>query len=256
MSCAPHRGGRAALALALALGASPALVQAAPRVDALRAQAQGGSASASAQYALAQHYGGATGEALDLRQAFGYLRQAAAQGHGPAQSDLGFLYFNGNGQVPKDLAQSFLWFGKAARQGVVVAQCMLGDFYQGGWGGARQDFAQAVQWYRRTATTQDRCAPKSQFALYTSYASGQGVRKDPQAALTWLQRAAAAGHPRAQYTLGRAYQQGQGVPRDAELAREWLRKSREGVAPHEDDEHDEAHAQANGHDHGHRRASP
>ncbi|KQP20873.1 MAG: sel1 repeat family protein [Variovorax paradoxus] len=194
--------------------------------------------SAQVLYAQARHYAGLTGQVVDLAQAHAFLRQAAERGHVPAQVDLGYLYLDGNAQVPKDATAAFHWFRTAAGQGAVSAQCMLGDFYANGWGGARKDPAEAMRWYRRTAATDAPCASRSQYALYRAYADGAGVRRDMAAAIAWLQQAAEAGNPRAQRALGRAYDRGEGVARDPALARVWLRKSREGVAPHDDHEHD------------------
>lgn len=206
---------------------------------ALACAAQAGPAPAAQPlYAQARHYAGLTGQVVDLAQAHAYLRQAAALGHVQAQVDLGYLYLDGNAQVPKDAAAAFHWFRAAAGQGAVSAQCMLGDFYANGWGGARKDAAEALRWYRRTAATDAPCASRSQYALYRAYADGAGVRRDMATAMDWLQQAAEAGNPRAQRALGRAYDRGEGVARDPALARVWLRKSREGVAPHDDHEHD------------------
>ncbi|GHC97815.1 hypothetical protein GCM10007320_53000 [Pseudorhodoferax aquiterrae] len=214
----------ACMALAGATQAQPA-----PSAPALDAQAV---------YARARHFAGLTGQVVDLAQAHAHLRQAAAFGHLQAQVDLAYLYLDGNAQVPKDPAAAFHWFHQAATKGAVPAQCMLGDFYLNGWGGARKDAAEAVRWYRRSAAASDPCASRAQYALYRAHAEGTGVRRDMRVAIDWLQQAAEAGNPRAQRALGRAYDRGEGVARDPALARVWLRKSREGVAPHDDHEHD------------------
>ncbi|MCG2591883.1 sel1 repeat family protein [Ramlibacter sp. XY19] len=202
----------------------------------LAAGAQADPADARKEYERARYFSGQTGERLDLRQAHVHLRNAARQGHVPAQVDLAFVYFNGNEQVARDLSQSFHWFRQGAAGGSVTAQCMLGDFYKSGLGGASKDAREAVKWYRLTAAKDDRCASKSQYELYAAYESGQGVTKDLETATAWLKKAADAGNPRAQATLGRAFRKGYGVPQSDELARQWLRKSREGVAPHDDEE--------------------
>jgi uncharacterized protein len=198
-------------------------------------------AHAKSEYEVSRYYSGLMADRLDLQQAFTYLSKAAEHGHGPAQVDLGFVYFNGKGTLPKSLPLAFLWFGKAAENGMVGAQCMLGDFYKAGLGGAKQDFAAAIKWYRLAATSKHACAPKAQFELYIGHESGNGVAKDLRAAIEWLTMAAEAGNPKAQHTLGRSYQTGYGVRQDLEAARTWLMRSREGVSPHEDHTHDEAH---------------
>lgn len=193
---------------------------------------------ARAQYELARSYRGLSGDRVDLQQALFYTRKAAEQGYSPAQADLGFIYYNGNGRTPRDLVAAFGWFEKAAVGGAVAAQCMLGDFYKNGLGRTERNYAEAFKWYRLTATTQNNCAPKSQFELYIAYESGNGVKKDLQAAVTWLTSAAKAGNPQAQFTLARLYQIGYGVDQDDVLSRTWLKKSREGVSYHEDHDHE------------------
>lgn len=193
---------------------------------------------AAAAYAMARHYSGLTGAALDRRKSFDYMRKAAELGHGPAQVDLAFIYYNGNDRVAKDLAQAFRLFGKAAAGGSAIAQCMLGDFYKKGLGGAPRDDKEAFKWHRLAAARGDRCSPRSQYELYLAYAAGRGVPRDTRTAVAWLERAAQAGNPVAQARLGRAYLEGDGVPLNLEQGKAWLKKSREGVAPHDDEEED------------------
>lgn len=200
-----------------------------------QAAAQGHAPSA---YALARHYTGLTGQSVDTGKAAAYLQQAAEGGHVPAQVDLAYMHLNGSHRAPKDLAAAHRWFEAAARGGSPQALCVLGDFHYHGWGGVRQDARQAVRLYRQTARSDAACAANSQYALYRAHAAGNGVPKDMKQAIDWLHQAAEAGHPRAQRALGRAYDRGEGVSRDPALARLWLRKSREGVAPHDDHEHD------------------
>ena len=206
------------------------------------ASAAGGEAQPGAvAYERARHFSGATGMAIDERQALESLQMSAANGYLPAQVDLGFAYFNGKGQAPKDLEKSFFWLSKAAARGSLNAQCMLGDFYRDGLGGVQKSDAQALKWYRLTAASADRCAPRSQFQLYKAYELGQGVPKNMGQAMVWLKKSADAGNPVAQAALGRSYLKGHGVGPDEQLGRAWLKKSREGVAPH-DDEDEDAHA--------------
>lgn len=195
-------------------------------------------ASAEHDYQQSKLFNGSAGNTIDMARSRKHLLHAAQRGHGPAQVDLGFIYLNGTG-TPKDLVQAFKWFDAAARNDMVLAQCMLGDFYRGGLGGAPRDPATAVRWYRKTADGNARCASKSQYELYASYAAGLGVKKDMRTAIEWLKRSAHAGNPQAQRALGLAYQRGQGVEANPALAKKWLLKSREGVAPHEDHEHDD-----------------
>ena len=156
----------------------------------------------------------------------------------PAQLELAFAYLNGSSAAPRDLATALRWFRQAADAGSVTAQCMVGDFYRDGTGGVAKDGKQAHAWYAKTAHADAPCASKSQYELYRLYEAGHGVRRDLPAALRWLQEAALAGNPSAQKALGQNYARGYGVPQDATLAQVWLRRSREGVAPHDDHEHE------------------
>lgn len=54
------------------------------------------------------------------------------------------------------------------------------------------------------------------------YRNGQGVQKDPEQALLWLNKAADANRPLAQHHLGIIYYTGEGVQADAVKALMWL----------------------------------
>lgn len=195
--------------------------------------------SASAEYELARHYDGQTGQAFDRKRSLDHLQRAAQQNHVAAQVDLAFRYLNGNEIMTRDEAQSLRWFTSAASHGSVIAQCMLADFHRDGRGGAPQDYTKAFNLYRKTATTSDACARKSQYELYRMYEAGWGTSKNLTVAVGWLKKSAQAGNPIAQSTLGRAYLQGKSLPKDEEEGRFWLKQSRKGVAPHDDDDHDD-----------------
>ena len=153
-------------------------------------------------YQQSKRFNGSAGDTIDMARSRQHLLHAAQRGHGQAQVDLGFIYLNGTG-TPKDLAQAFKWFDAAAANQMVLAQCMLGDFYRGGLGGAPQDHAAAVRWYRKTAGASARCASKSQYELYVSYAAGLGVKKDLGKAIEWLALRVARGGPAARAVAGR-----------------------------------------------------
>jgi TPR repeat protein len=57
-----------------------------------------------------------------------WLRKAAAQGKGNAQSALGVAYLNGAG-VAQDNEKAVWWLRKAAIQGNAIAQYSLGNVY-------------------------------------------------------------------------------------------------------------------------------
>jgi hypothetical protein len=59
------------------------------------------------------------------------------------------------------------------------------------------------------------------------YVHGEGVRRDPAAAVRLLCKAARDGHAEARYELGVLYLHGRGVPRDDALAAAWLGEAAE-----------------------------
>ena len=115
--------------------------------------------------------------------------KAAEQGNAFAQSQLGFMYVQGEG-VPQDDAQAVSWFLKAAEQGNAAAQTALGVIYEEGKG-VPQDYVQAVSWYRKAAEQGD---AKGQSLLGFMYALGQGVPKNPVIAYALFNIAGAQGN--------------------------------------------------------------
>ena len=81
------------------------------------------------------------------------------------------------------------------------------------------DYATAFEEWRTLAEAGD---AEAQVALASLYLSGQGVRTDVGAGISWYRRAAEAGHPVAQLNLGDFYSRGAGVPRDLVTAYVWL----------------------------------
>jgi TPR repeat protein len=59
--------------------------------------------------------------------------------------------------------------------------------------------------------------------LANLHAQGQGVPRDPAAAVAWTRKAAELGDVRAQLELGLAYENGTGVARDNQEAARWFR---------------------------------
>lgn len=113
------------------------------------------------------------------------LWQCAEQGNASAQSDLGVMYFSGNG-ISQDYQKAFEWFSKAAPQGDIQAQYSLGFMYHQGQGVA-QNYAKAAQWYSQAAEQNDAFA---QFTLGYMYLSGLGVAQDDVLAYQWFDLAA------------------------------------------------------------------
>src|SRR5579883_1471007 len=100
-----------------------------------------------------------------------------------------------------------------------AAPRLLGHMYGSGLG-VRQDFAQAMEWYRQAAERGDRSA---QWSLGLGYMRGLGgLPVDQRMAAQLFQRAAEQGFAYAQGDLGMAYEFGEGVPRNRQMALHWL----------------------------------
>ena len=144
----------------------------------------------TAQYNLGNMYiEGVGGLPKDYAEALKLYTKSAEKGYGYAQHNLGIAYKNGQG-VTQDYAQAIKWFTKAADQNIAVAQNSLGVIYAKGEGGTPQDYAKAIEWYRKAAENND---AKGQFNLGSMYANGQGTKKDVVQAYFWLSLAAMQG---------------------------------------------------------------
>lgn len=147
-------------------------------------------------------------------------RQLAEQGDMKAQSQLGYLYYVGEGVV-QSYTEAVNWYRKAATQGDKDAQYNLAVAYAFGEG-TEQDLAQAAMWYRRAA---EQGHMISQYSLALSYLYGDGVEQDTSEAALWFTRAAEQGYTRAQVHLGSMYHTGDGVEQDYAQAIQWYRKA-------------------------------
>ena len=81
------------------------------------------------------------------------------QGNADAQSNLGVMYYTGQG-VPQDHVQAVKWFRLAADQGLASAQFFLGLMYAKGEG-VPQNYVQAHMWLNLAGAGGDTLAPKN-----------------------------------------------------------------------------------------------
>jgi TPR repeat protein len=175
----------------------------------------------SAQFNLGKMYNNGLGSIpKNYTKAIEWYEKAADQGYASAQQNLGIMYKTGKG-VAKDYAKAFEWFEKAANQGNRNAQYTLGGMYYQGEGLAK-DYAKAFEWLEKAADQGDADA---QLGLALIYHCGEGVVKDEVKAVEWLRKAADQDLAEAQYTLGHLYLIGEGVDKDEVKAVEWLRKA-------------------------------
>ncbi|MGA0382441.1 MAG: tetratricopeptide repeat protein, partial [Arenicellales bacterium] len=70
-----------------------------------------------AQSDLADYYFDGLVIDKDYRTAAFWYQKAAEQGYAPAQTNLGWLYFNGYDGIAPNRAVAIYWFGEAASQG-------------------------------------------------------------------------------------------------------------------------------------------
>ncbi len=155
------------------------------------------------------------------------LKAKAEKGDASAQYDLGVLYYTGR-RVSKDEVEALKWYRKAAEQGDFLAQYHLAGMYYRGEGTPR-DYVEALQWYRkipkRGFRVQALSIKASQLFLGEIYYFGEGVPKDyAKAAEFWLE-AAKQEEGEAQILLGLLYHAGEGVPKDYAKALNWYLKA-------------------------------
>ena len=113
-----------------------------PDLEALRARAHGG--DASAQFQLGFAYDTGLGGRPDDAEAVRWYRMAAEKGLADAQYNLAVMYDSGEG-VDRDPVEAARWYREAAEQGHGLAQLNLGAAYGDGQGVPRS-YAQAYVW--------------------------------------------------------------------------------------------------------------
>ena len=89
----------------------------------------------------------------DYATAIPICKRAAANGDASAQSNLGSMYFSGEG-IKQDSAAAAFWYRKAAEQGDDSAQFGLALSYATGLG-VKQDSVEAANWFRKSTEPND-----------------------------------------------------------------------------------------------------
>ena len=85
----------------------------------------------------------------NYQEALKWYTMAAKNGYPDAQSELGFMYLNGEGtRVNK--AEAVIWLTKAGDNGDAMAQQALGYMYKNG-DGVPQNMAEAKKWFGKAA---------------------------------------------------------------------------------------------------------
>ncbi len=105
--------------------------------------------------------------------ALGPVQLAASQGETWAQSDLADYYFDGL-VIDKDYRTAAFWYQKAAEQGYAPAQTNLGWLYFNGYDGIAPNRAVAIYWFGEAASQGNQTAANNLRALGESVPSNTG----------------------------------------------------------------------------------
>lgn len=114
----------------------------------------------------------------------------------------------------KDYATAFQIFSQLADKDDIAAMRNVALMERKGLGTPKDPKA-AIEMYRKSA---EGGLATSAADLGEMLLEGEGGKPDPDAALPWLEAAAAANHPVAQYLLAGMYARGYGVDRDVKKA--------------------------------------
>jgi uncharacterized protein len=167
------------------------------------------------------------GVSQNLQEAIKWYKMAATKNYPDACFNLGVAYSEGQG-VERDPAEALRWYQIAADAGYAPAQTMVGNIYFRGVD-VPMDREKGFEWYLKAAEQDDVFA---QFFVANLYETGQGVAEDLLQAYRWLTIAEGGDHPDAQKTARerKALFSGVMTPEqiaEAEkLAAEWIAKKR------------------------------
>lgn len=142
-------------------------------------------------------------------------------GYAPGQAKPDPLVPANAALMREDWATARALLAPLAESGNAEAQYKLGDLFYKGRGG-QVDYLAAGKWYARAAEALGTdWAHEAQYNLGLMHAAGQGMPKDPQGALMWLEIATASGSDLAPDTA--ALLAAQLAPEQAAAAREQAR---------------------------------
>jgi TPR repeat protein len=192
-----------------------ALYRAGPLADPAQAvgyfEQSAGAGNTGAALVLGDMYRAGEGVAADPLRAKSYYEQALAAGHEDASYGLGLLYRE---EPLRDPAAAIGYLTRAAAAGKPNALIVLGDIFRRG-DGVTADPATAMAYYQQALDAgAERAAAYGMGTLYRD-----APYDDAAQAISWFERAAAAGNPGALVTLGDIWRSGEGVEPDAERAK-------------------------------------
>lgn len=116
-----------------------------------------------------------------------------------------------------DLVASLSLWRKAAEAGYAPSQVWLGDILD-----KAEEDVEAAEWYQKAA---DQGSADGEYGLGQMYLKGEGVKKDVEQGLRYIERAAAKNHVDSVKMMMAAYRQGgMGLPVDHSQADTWETK--------------------------------
>ena len=184
-------------------------------------------------------------------EALNWYKKAAENGSSDAQSELGFMYMNGEG-TPVNKSEGAKWLLKASENGDFLAQRALGFMYKKG-DGVPQNISESNKWLkkasyqfyevgRKNMKTDGQVAiqffswvyemsqkPYDVWSLFhigeIHYFAEGGVHTDFQEAAKYFKAASDMGNRVAMYFLGICYEFGRGIPKDLSKAQQYYKES-------------------------------
>lgn len=168
-----------------------------------------------AQFELAQQLSGA--------EAFDWYLRAARQDHIRAQLIVAEAYLDG-ACCPISQTEACRWLERAAELGASEAQDRLETLLPSD--DPEPSPAPDAEFESLVAAAQAGDV-EAQYHLATQYYHGEGLPRDPAAALGWFQQAASQGDADAQFSLGLMYGRGEGTSKDIKISLSWFQKAAE-----------------------------
>jgi TPR repeat protein len=153
----------------------------------------------------------------DFKTAMEIWRPLAEAGDPAAQTNLGFLYYEGKG-VAQNYEEALKWYRMAALTGYPDAAFNLGVAYSEGKG-VKPDESQALHWYQLAG---DAGYAPAQVILGNLYFRGDGIAADQKTGADWYLKAAEQDDVVAEFLIANLYMTGQGVQEDLVQAYKWL----------------------------------
>lgn len=193
-------------------------------------------------------------------EALNWYKKAAENGYSDAQSELGFMYLNGEG-VTVNKPEAVKWLRKAGENGDALAQQAVGYMYKNG-DGVPKNLSEAQKWFRMAApkfydlskklmnSGNKQCVdffetlidmdilPYNVFSIFhlgAIYYYGEGGQNtDFSKSFRYFTLAAEKDNKPAWYYLGLCYEYGRGTPKDMKKAKECYQKSGYSSLPRRD----------------------